>query len=158
AAGLDAEAVAEEAWSGRSLDTLRAEHEEAVDRWKVFGGPTFIEGDDSAFVRLMERGRAADVDLVLDLLPQRGLNELKRTRIPRSSRRSSGSRQVREHLAPLGRARIPPGSVAALALRVLDVEVQRRRLVREQSELRPPRVWWRLHEHVDHCESREHPA
>lgn len=82
-AGLDPDAVAEEIGSGRPLKTLAAEHTEAVDLWAVFGVPTFIEADEAAFVRLMERNRADDLDRVLDLLEWARLNEFKRTRIPR---------------------------------------------------------------------------
>ncbi len=82
-AGLDADAVAEEVWSGRPLKVLAAEHTEAVDRWGVFGVPTFIEGDDAAFVRFMERGRVDDLERVLDMLGWTDLNEFKRPTIPR---------------------------------------------------------------------------
>jgi 2-hydroxychromene-2-carboxylate isomerase len=82
-AGLDADAVAAEAWSGRPLKTLTAEHTEAVDRWGAFGVPTYCEGDDAAFVRFMERGRVDDLTRVLDLLAWENLNEFKRPRIPR---------------------------------------------------------------------------
>ena len=82
-AGLDPDAVAEEAWSGRPLKTLAAEHTEAVERWGVFGVPTFIEGDDAVFVRFMERGRVDDLERMLDLLAWTRLNEFKRARIPR---------------------------------------------------------------------------
>ena len=82
-AGLDADAVAEEAHSGRPLKTLAAEHSEAVDRWAVFGVPTYIEDDEAVFVRFIERGRVDDLERVLDLLQWSRLNEFKRTRIPR---------------------------------------------------------------------------
>jgi predicted DsbA family dithiol-disulfide isomerase len=82
-AGLDPDAVAEEARSGRPLKTLAVEHTEAVDRWSVFGVPTYIEGDEAVFVRFMERGRVDDLERVLDLLRWTRLNEFKRTRIPR---------------------------------------------------------------------------
>jgi predicted DsbA family dithiol-disulfide isomerase len=82
-AGLDVDAVAAEASSGRPLKTLAAEHTEAVDRWGVFGVPTYCEGDDAAFVRFMERGRTDDLARVLDLLAWENLNEFKRPRIPR---------------------------------------------------------------------------
>ena len=82
-AGLDADAVAEEAHSGRPLKTLAAEHTEAVDRWAVFGVPTYIEGEEAVFVRFMERGRVDDLERALDLLQWSRLNEFKRTRIPR---------------------------------------------------------------------------
>jgi predicted DsbA family dithiol-disulfide isomerase len=82
-AGLDADAVAAEAWSGRPLKTLAAEHTEAVEGWGVFGVPTYIEGDDAAFVRFMERGNVPDLTRMLELLNWVNLNELKRPRIPR---------------------------------------------------------------------------
>jgi hypothetical protein len=82
-AGLDPDAVAEEAHSGRPLKTLAAEHTEAVDRWNVFGVPTYIEDDEAVFVRFMERGRVDDLERMLELLQWTRLNEFKRTRIPR---------------------------------------------------------------------------
>jgi hypothetical protein len=81
--GLDPDAVAAEVHSGRPLKTLAAEHLEAVERWGVFGVPTFIEGDEAAFVRFMERDRVDDLERMLDLLEWQRFNEFKRTRIPR---------------------------------------------------------------------------
>ncbi len=80
-AGLDPDFVAEEVHSGRPLKTLAAEHTEAVDRWSVFGVPTYIEGDEAVFVRFMERGRVDDLERMLELLQFSRLNEFKRTRI-----------------------------------------------------------------------------
>jgi 2-hydroxychromene-2-carboxylate isomerase len=82
-AGLDPDAVAEEVASGRPLKTLAAEHTEAVERWGVWGVPTYIEGDEAVFVRFMERGRVDDLERTLDMLQWSRLNEFKRTRIPR---------------------------------------------------------------------------
>ncbi len=82
-AGLDPDAVAGEVASGRPLRTLAAEHREAVDRWAVFGVPTFLEADQAVFVRFMERGRVDDLERALELLDWTRLNEFKRTRIPR---------------------------------------------------------------------------
>ena len=79
----DEDVLAEEAHSGRPLKTLATEHTEAVDRWAVFGVPTYIEGEEAVFVRFMERGRVDDLERALDLLPWSRLNEFKRTRIPR---------------------------------------------------------------------------
>ena len=73
----------EEAWSGRPLKALATEHTEAVERWAVFGVPTFIEGDEAVFIRFMERGRTDDLERALDMLQWTRLNEFKRTRIPR---------------------------------------------------------------------------
>ena len=83
AAGLDVEKVAEEAWSGRPLKTLAAEHSEQVDRFNAFGVPTFIEGDGAVFIRFMERNRVDDLERALDLLDWTRFNEFKRTQIPR---------------------------------------------------------------------------
>jgi 2-hydroxychromene-2-carboxylate isomerase len=78
-AGLDPDAVHEEALSGRPLKTLAVEHTEAVERWQVFGVPTYLEDEQAVFVRFMERGRVDDLERVLDLLPWTRLNEFKRT-------------------------------------------------------------------------------
>ena len=81
--GLDADVVAEEAWSGRPLKTLASEHSDAVERYGVFGVPTFLEGDEAAFVRFMDRGNVDHLVRMLDLLRWSALNEFKRPRIPR---------------------------------------------------------------------------
>jgi predicted DsbA family dithiol-disulfide isomerase len=81
--GLDVDAVKGEVWSGRPLKTLAEEHTEAVDRWAVFGVPTFCSGEEAVFIRFMERGRVDDVLRALDLLDWTRFNEFKRTRIPR---------------------------------------------------------------------------
>jgi hypothetical protein len=83
AVGLDVDALADEVESGGPLKTLEAEHTEAVDRWAMFGVPTFTEGDEAVFIRFMERGRVDDLWRALDLLQWTRLNEFKRTRIPR---------------------------------------------------------------------------
>jgi predicted DsbA family dithiol-disulfide isomerase len=80
-AGLDADAVATVAWGGQPLKTLAAEHTEAVERWAVFGVPTYIEGEEAVFVRTMERRRIDDLERVVDMLGWTNLNEFKRTRI-----------------------------------------------------------------------------
>ena len=82
-AGLDPDAVAEEAWSGRPLKTLAAEHTDSVERYGVFGVPTYLEGDQAAFVRFMKRGDVADLERMLEFLAWGDLNEFKRPRIPR---------------------------------------------------------------------------
>jgi predicted DsbA family dithiol-disulfide isomerase len=81
--GLDVEAVRKVVDTGRPLEALAAEHTEAVDRWSVFGVPTFIAGDEAVFIRFMERGRVDDLDRALDLLHWTRLNEFKRTKIAR---------------------------------------------------------------------------
>jgi predicted DsbA family dithiol-disulfide isomerase len=81
--GLDVEAVRKVVETGRPLEALAAEHTEAVDRWSVFGVPTFIDGDEAVFIRFMERGRVDDLERALDLLDWNRLNEFKRTTIAR---------------------------------------------------------------------------
>ena len=81
--GLDPAAVAAEVASGRPLKVLAEEHTEADHRWHVFGVPTFIIGERAAFVRLMDRANADEVDKVLDLLEWTELNEFKHTSVPR---------------------------------------------------------------------------
>ena len=81
--GLDADAVAAHAADPETLATLAREHTELVDRYDVFGVPTFVADGVATFVRFMERGRVEDLLRVLDLLDWDGLNEFKRTRIPR---------------------------------------------------------------------------
>ena len=89
-AGLDGALVLKEALSGWPAERARAEHEEAVQRWDVFGVPTFVMGDKAVFVRLMHRPEGdakvaeSTVERVLDLaggFPE--LNEYKFTKIPR---------------------------------------------------------------------------
>ena len=83
AAGLNPDEIAAIVATGVPRKTLIEEHTAAVERWSVFGVPTFIEGDEAVFVRLMERDRADDLDQVLSLLGDVRLNEFKRTAIPR---------------------------------------------------------------------------
>lgn len=75
---------------GWPLEVHRKEHTDAADRLRVFGVPTFIQGDRAVFVRLLDRpGSDADratssIDRVIDLVggwPE--LNEFKYTSIPR---------------------------------------------------------------------------
>ena len=88
--GVDAGAVFEAVDDGRALKTVRAEHEAAVRDHDVWGVPTFIVGDEAAFVRLMDRP-GGDAELaersiarVLTLLADAPtLNEFKHTSIPR---------------------------------------------------------------------------
>jgi hypothetical protein len=75
--------------TGKTLAKVQAEHTEAVERWQVWGVPTFIVGDQAAFVRVMHRpgddleeGRRT-IDRTIDLLGWTDLNEFKHTSIPR---------------------------------------------------------------------------
>ncbi len=82
-AGADPDAVAEVVAGGRPAKTLATEHSEAVERWEVFGVPTFIVGDEAVFIRFMERDRVEDLARALELVAWTNLNEFKRTRVPR---------------------------------------------------------------------------
>lgn len=82
-AGVDPDEVAAEIASGRPLKTLAAEHTESVDRWGVFGVPTFCEGEEAVFIRFMERGRTDDLARAVELVEWTRFNEFKRTRVPR---------------------------------------------------------------------------
>jgi hypothetical protein len=86
-AGVDHDAVGEELADGWPYELVRAEHEEAVARHAVFGTPTFIIGEQAAFVRLMTRPEGdtaaalATVDYIVRLVcghPE--INEFKRNR------------------------------------------------------------------------------
>jgi hypothetical protein len=89
-AGLDGAGIVGEATSGWAIKQARTEHEESVERWDVFGVPTFISGDKAVFVRLMNRPEGdaklaeTSIERVLDLLDNfANLNEYKFTTIPR---------------------------------------------------------------------------
>ena len=49
----------------------------------MFGVPTFIVDDEAVFVRLMERDQVDELERMLGLISWTGLNEFKRTTIPR---------------------------------------------------------------------------
>jgi hypothetical protein len=89
-AGLDGAGIVDEAVSGWPVQRAQAEHEESVQRWDVFGVPTFISGDKAVFVRLMSRPEGdaklaeTSIERVLELMDNfTDLNEYKFTRIPR---------------------------------------------------------------------------
>jgi xanthine/CO dehydrogenase XdhC/CoxF family maturation factor len=88
-AGLDADAVLEQAREGRAPKTLRTEHDAAVDQHGVWGVPTFIAGGRAVFVRLLDRpdgdGDRAQrrIAAVLDLVESElELHEFKQTDLP----------------------------------------------------------------------------
>jgi predicted DsbA family dithiol-disulfide isomerase len=90
AAGLDGAGIVDEAASGWVVERARAEHEESVQKWDVFGVPTFISGNKAVFVRLMNRPEGdakvaeTSIERVLDILDNfTELNEYKFTKIPR---------------------------------------------------------------------------
>lgn len=89
-AGLDGGAVLQEVDKGWPAEQARAEHEEAVENWGVFGVPTFVIDGQAVFVRFMHRpagdAKVAEtaIERVLDLAQEfPELNEYKFTRIPR---------------------------------------------------------------------------
>ncbi|WP_433278606.1 DsbA family oxidoreductase [Pseudonocardia xinjiangensis] len=90
--GVPADTVLERIDSGAALATVRAEHEQFAASHTVWGVPTFIAGDQAAFVRLMDRSPAGAeaavsvraVERVVDTLTGwPDLNEFKHTSIPR---------------------------------------------------------------------------
>jgi DSBA-like thioredoxin domain len=90
AIGLDGRGIIQEAQSDWAVKQARSEHDEAVQRWEVFGVPTFIADDRAVFVRLMTRpdgdAKLAEKTLervmdTFDDFPE--LNEYKFTKIPR---------------------------------------------------------------------------
>ncbi len=81
--GVDVDAIADLVASGTSAKTLEAEHVEAVERWQVFGVPTFIQDDVATFMRFMSRGDVEGLDRALTMLDWQDMNEFKRTVAPR---------------------------------------------------------------------------
>ncbi|MCU1379490.1 MAG: hypothetical protein JWN29_2473 [Acidimicrobiales bacterium] len=88
--GVDTAALLAEIETGIPLKTVRAEHEAGVTEHEVWGVPTFIVGDQAAFVRLMERpanakvAGAAAIERIVDTLGDwPDLNEFKHTALPR---------------------------------------------------------------------------
>ena len=81
--GLDPDEVAAVMATAAPLEALGREHLRGVEDHAVFGVPTFIQGDEAVFVRLMTRWDAKAIDSVLEQLSWTALNEFKRTRVPR---------------------------------------------------------------------------
>jgi protein-disulfide isomerase-like protein with CxxC motif len=86
----DPDEVFEEVDKGWPLEVFRRSHEEWVERYAAFGVPTFVFGDEAAFVRVTTRPDGDDraavetITRVSDLVgahPE--LNEVKHTRVPR---------------------------------------------------------------------------
>jgi hypothetical protein len=85
---VDPSRVFDEITSGWPLDEYRKSHEAAVADYDVFGVPTFIAGDEAAFVRIMTRPgddaatATATIERILDLLVHHvEFNEFKHTSI-----------------------------------------------------------------------------
>lgn len=81
--GVDIDRIGSVVASGEPAATLASEHTESVDRWQVFGVPTFIRNDVATFIRFMNRGAVEDLDRALSLLDWHEMNEFKRTAMPR---------------------------------------------------------------------------
>jgi hypothetical protein len=88
--GVDADAVFAEVATGTPLATVRQEHTAAADDFDVWGVPTFIQGDQAVFVRLMERPKGdgdfarRSIERVVALLEEApDLNEYKHTSLKR---------------------------------------------------------------------------
>lgn len=88
--GVDADAVFADLASGWPFARFRAEHEESVAHYSIFGVPTFVLDDKAVFVRLMTRPdgdtklATETIERVLGLIADHSeLNELKHTTIPR---------------------------------------------------------------------------
>ena len=89
-ASVDVDAAFAEVASGLPLKKVQQEHERGVADHSVWGVPTFIHGDQAAFVRLMDRPRdgkhdsAKAIERIVGLLagwPE--LNEFKHTSLDR---------------------------------------------------------------------------
>ncbi len=88
--GVDVEPVLAAVDDGSALKTIRTEHEAAVADHSVWGVPTYIQGEQAVFVRVMHRPRGdaevarRTVERILDLLAGGpDLNEYKHTSLPR---------------------------------------------------------------------------
>lgn len=88
--GADADAVFAELDKGWPFETFRADHDTSTSEHAAFGVPTFVVGDQAAFVRVMTRpsgdtrAARATIDRVLDLVSAHPeLNEVKHTTVPR---------------------------------------------------------------------------
>jgi len=87
--GLDADAVFAEVATGRPLALVKQAHTSYAASHDVWGVPTFIVGDQAAFIRFMHRpdGDAdiarSTIERVVDLLGWPELNEFKHTSIAR---------------------------------------------------------------------------
>lgn len=88
-AGADTAKVLDVVDTGAPRKEVQASWRRHVDEFDAFGVPTFIVGDQAAFVRLMARPTSSDdataaiEDIVRRLTDDVRLNEFKRTKIPR---------------------------------------------------------------------------
>ena len=87
--GVDADAVLSEIDSGGPIATVQAAHEAAAKDHHVWGVPTFILGDQAAFVRYMDRPQG-DADRAIATHRAH----------PRPARRLDRAQRVQAHLDP----------------------------------------------------------
>ncbi|MFZ4514961.1 MAG: DsbA family protein [Acidimicrobiia bacterium] len=80
---LEPDAIERVVATGEPIATLRDEHTEAVDRWSVFGVPTFISDDEAVFIRFMSATALDDLERAIALLDATNINEFKHTTVPR---------------------------------------------------------------------------
>lgn len=87
-AGADPDAAFADVESGRTLDVVRREHTQFAHSHHVWGTPTFIVGEKSVFVRLLDHAHGdhqaarRTIDRILDDIDWPILNEFKHTSIP----------------------------------------------------------------------------
>lgn len=86
---VDADAVMADIDSGDAIVAVQQEHERVAKDHRVWGVPTFIVGDQAAFVRVMDRPRrdgahaVATIERLIANFDWPELNEFKHTAIPR---------------------------------------------------------------------------
>jgi hypothetical protein len=86
--GIDAAAAFADVESGRTLQVVKTEHTQYVRSHQVWGTPTFIVGEKSVFVRLLDHAHGDSttairtIDRILDDIDWPILNEFKHTSIP----------------------------------------------------------------------------
>lgn len=87
-AGANAADAFADVASGRVLQVVKTEHEQYVRSHQVWGTPTFIVGDKSVFVRLLDHAHGDQevavntITRILDNIDWPILNEFKHTSIP----------------------------------------------------------------------------
>ncbi len=88
--GVDPKVIKEEIDEGDIIKVFRSKHEESVEKYQVFGVPTFFLNDTATFARVMTRPKgdaklARDtIEFVLDTVVNHAdFNEIKHTQISR---------------------------------------------------------------------------
>ena len=137
-AGLDPDAVAEEAKSGRPLKTLAAEHTECVEQYGVFGVPD-VPRRRSGRVRALhgprQRRRPREDARPAPVV---GAERVQAAAHPalaqRAQPRAGAVHQVDHRVRPLVEPRVAPAGMTAGRVEIAHVEVQRRRVVGELEQ------------------------